>query len=84
MARIQTWMKNNIEDHRDPVTGEINVTGLAEDAAREFNLYDGDEPQERLFKWAFTIADRDAAQHSGHIGSAARGLIQSQDNWLRS
>jgi len=80
MARIQTWMWEHRDEHRDPETDEIDMTTLAEDAAREFDMYDGDDPDERLFEWAYRVAMRDAAQRSGHISGAMSGLINSRDS----
>jgi hypothetical protein len=47
-------MRNRVEDCRDPRTGELNHTLLAEQVAEEFELYDGHDyeiPPE-LFEWA--------------------------------
>jgi vacuolar-type H+-ATPase catalytic subunit A/Vma1 len=60
-TQVQQWMTANAELHRDPLTAEINMTSLAEDAAREFNMYTGDSPTERLFDWAYAVALADEA-----------------------
>ena len=57
---IKRWMVDNIEDHRDHLTNEVNFTTLAEDAAREFNLYDERHPNqaaEFLFDLALEASD---------------------------
>lgn len=41
--KIRQWMKNNSQTCRDNLTGEMNNTMLAEQAAEEFDLYEGDE-----------------------------------------
>lgn len=41
-VKIKKWMKNNIENHRDPITNEICATTLAEEAAQTFDLYEDD------------------------------------------
>ena len=49
-----TYMNNNVKDHVDPLTGEVDATGLAEDAAWHF----GTEPDDDVFEWAFEVAER--------------------------
>ena len=81
--RVRMWMMENLEDHRDPQTDEINMTTLAEDAAREFDMYDGDEPDELLFGWAYQIAERDTARRLGIITPALRGEINRRgSDWF--
>jgi hypothetical protein len=83
MARVQTWMWQHRDEHRDPLTDEVNMTALAEDAAREFDMYDGDDPDERLFEWAYRVETRDAALRTGHISGAVGGLINSRgSDWF--
>jgi hypothetical protein len=49
-------MTNNLEQHRDPQTGEINTTTLAEGACEALDLYIEDEgiPSD-LFEIAFEV-----------------------------
>ena len=83
MASIRTWIATHLEDHRDSTTGEVDMTALAEDAAREFNRYDGDQPQEILFEWAYQAVRRDEARRSGRITSALSGIINArQADWF--
>ena len=61
--RVSTYMESQIEARYadfDPWNcGEINSTLLAEDAAREFDLYgDKDKVPERLFEIAFDVVER--------------------------
>ena len=82
-CRAMTWMVQHADEHRDPQTGEINMTTLAEATAREFDMYDGDEPDERLFIWAFRIAERDKARHSGRITPALGGIVNAcESDWF--
>ena len=57
--KVRRYMLDNFEDNTDDVTGEIDCTFLAEDAAMHFDLYDydanGDIP-EWVFELAFDVA----------------------------
>ena len=82
--RIRQYMRQVVEDHRDPLCGEIDITGLAEDAADEFDLYDeNDEPQERLFDLAFEIYEADERRKTGRISNAIGGIVTATDDCLR-
>jgi hypothetical protein len=37
---IRRYIKQSLEDHTDAVTGEINLTMLAEDVSDTFDLFD--------------------------------------------
>lgn len=39
-VRTKRWMQNHVEDHVDRKTNEVNSTGLAEEAAQQFNIYE--------------------------------------------
>ena len=80
MARVRSWMWQHREEHRDALTDEINMTALVEDAAREFDMYDGDDPDERLFEWAYRVEQQDTAQRNGHICAAVGGLINARES----
>lgn len=41
-AKIRKTIKSLTEGHRDPVTGEINHTALAEETAQVLDYYEGD------------------------------------------
>lgn len=41
-SAIINYMRNNWQDHYDPITNTICCTTLAEDAACKFDLYDSD------------------------------------------
>ena len=82
--KIRQYMRQELEDHRDPKTDEINTTSLAEDAADKFDLYDeSGDPQERLFELAFEIAEADERRRTGRIGSALGNFINVNDDYLR-
>lgn len=36
-AAVRSWMRAHARGHVDPETGELNLTGLAEEAAAHFN-----------------------------------------------
>jgi len=56
--KVRRYMLDNFEDNTDDVTGEIDCTFLAEDAAMHFDLYDanGDIP-EWIFELAFDVSE---------------------------
>jgi len=73
-----TYMREVVEDHRDPQTDEINDTTLAEDACQHFDGY-GPAPEyeipEKYFEWAFLIAEEVEAK--GSIRAAVGGVISA-------
>jgi len=44
-------------NHIDPMTGEINCTGLAEEACYMLNAYDGDDIPEIFFDLAVNFSN---------------------------
>ena len=78
---IMRYMQAEILDHVDPRTGEVNDTGLAEDAADHF----GDEVDDRYFSFAFIVAERYEIKSGIKAGSLANlsGFINSlPSDWL--
>ena len=80
---IRTYMQKNVEDHTDPITGEVNDTTLAEDACQHFNGYiNNDEIPEDYFEYASEIGSRHeiktGAKRPGY--SKLSGLINSIDS----
>jgi hypothetical protein len=69
MQEVKRYMLDNIEDHRDPQTGEINATTLAEDAATHFDEWDLDYCQSGDFveyippEPFFVLSERLAHEH---------------------
>ena len=55
---ILKYMAANIEDHVDPLTGEVNYTSLAEDACDHFNDYDGNDVPRKYFEYSFSIGEQ--------------------------
>jgi hypothetical protein len=57
-SQVKQYMLEEIEEFRDPQTGEVNTTFLAEDAC---NFFDGYEPPpdfdipEEYFDWALEV-----------------------------
>lgn len=57
--KVKNWMKHNYSHHVDHMTGEINCTSLAEEAAHFHDLYedhvDWNIPEE-VFEWSYDVA----------------------------
>ena len=57
---IKLYMRQEMREHVDLDTGEVNTTALAEDACQHFDAYgpapDYDIPED-LFDWALEIAE---------------------------
>jgi hypothetical protein len=55
---VLKYMKENVEDHVDWKTNEVNSTTLAEDACSHFNDYeeDGETINQRYFDLAYELA----------------------------
>jgi hypothetical protein len=53
---VRNTMRTFIQECRDPLTGEINCTKLAEETARALNLYVGDDIPEELFDLAVDLS----------------------------
>ena len=49
-------MLDNLEEHRDLRTGDINCTTLAEDAADHFNIYEDDDDCYEIPEWVYETA----------------------------
>lgn len=58
--QVKTFMISIAESLRDCITGEINCTNLAEQAALKFNLYNGldYEIPEFVFDMALSVVER--------------------------
>ena len=50
------WMVRNLEDHRDPLTNEINSTTLAESCCAAFEVNGLDGPLDDETHWIWTLA----------------------------
>ena len=78
---IMTYMNQNVNDHVDPLTGEVNHTLLAEDACQHFNDYIGeDEIPEKYFEYAIEVADRyeiKTGVQTPHIRSSVGAFVNS-------
>lgn len=55
-ARVLRWMIANRVGFVDNMTGEVNLTGLAEGAAREFDLDHEDGPLDDETHWIWDLA----------------------------
>ena len=53
--KIKKMMRNLVRSHTDPFTGEVNCTGLAEEACHVMEAYDGDEIPEIFFEVALAF-----------------------------
>ena len=56
---VKAWMREHARHHVD-LCGELNLTGLAENAADEFEVY-GADPDATIPEWVFDMAS-DVAQ----------------------
>lgn len=56
-ARIISYMNKVKHEHVDQLTGEINCTGLAEDAIDNFDIPENTELYENVFDYAVNVAD---------------------------
>lgn len=84
-TEITNYMENNLEDHRDAMTGEINATTLAEDAWTHLS----DDPERDIHPFyenaAYRIATRDTRLRTGNLFPSGLGsmLIGSKDaSWF--
>jgi hypothetical protein len=54
-ATIKRYMQSNVDGHVDTLTGELNMTTLAEDALSEYCDYEDEEPffevAHEVLKW---------------------------------
>jgi len=80
---VRRYMREVIEDHRDPLTGEVSLSTLAEDACQHVDGYENDDIPERYFELAFEVDESDRRQRSGQIGSALGHLMLGPDDCLR-
>ena len=58
-AEVRRWMRAHTDDHTDRLTGEVNLTALAEEAAMVFDLHEDDADftiPEEVFDLAFEVA----------------------------
>ena len=89
-AKIRAYMFDEIQDHVDPLTGEVNITTLAEDACQHFNGYEHDKHThendaipEKFFDIAFQVGERHEIRTGVKEGSPngfLRGLINSRSS----
>ncbi len=56
--KIRQYMHKNVEDHVDPLTGEVNNTSLAEDAFWALEPGNNGDIPEKYFECAIEIAER--------------------------
>lgn len=57
-TKVFQYMNENINDHIDSITGEVNYTTLAEDAWEHFHPGIEIEDESVYFKWSFVVGDR--------------------------
>lgn len=71
-------MLQNVTDHVDPLTGEVNNTSLAEDAFWHFEPNNQGDIPEKYFDCAFEIAERHEIRTGVKQGNCrAAGYINS-------
>ncbi len=79
-AAVKKYMLAEILDHVDPLTGEVNATGLAEDACSHFDGYVNNDVPNKFFDLAELIAERHEIKTGIRIVTVTRpfaGLINS-------
>ena len=75
--QVRRYMRDNIEDSRDPQTGEVNATKLAEDATWHFELH---ETPDEYWDWAAEIAIGDDRKRAGLMPLCLDGLINGRSS----
>lgn len=53
---VRTWMRAYAADYRDPATGEVNATALAESCADAFGVKDVGGPLDDETHWIWDLA----------------------------
>lgn len=53
---VESWMRRNMEDHRDGCCGDVNMTTLAEAAAEHFGANDIGGPLDDPDHWIWEVA----------------------------
>jgi len=80
-TQICVYMNENIGDHVDPRTGEVNATTLAEDACTHFDAFVNEDEIPEIY---FDLSERIASQYEIKTGvrpvnfSRLSGLINAQ------
>ncbi len=55
-SKAMTWMRRHVEEHREPKTGEVNLTTLAEACAADFEMNHEGGPLDDETHWIWTAA----------------------------
>lgn len=55
-AEVRRWMRVNLDDHRDRITGEVNLTSLAEAAAGAWDQDHEGGPLDDPDHWVWELA----------------------------
>jgi len=78
--KIKNWMRANVEDYRDPATGEINSTGLAEGAADACDAgAELDDETSEIWELALAVAEREQVKGCGtatHVAGTNGGRVR--------
>jgi hypothetical protein len=70
--RIIQYMRIHVEDHTDPLTGEVNDTTLAEDAFQALEPSNDSDIPEEYFECAFRVGTRH---------EISSGVIPTLERW---
>lgn len=63
-AQVLKYMKDNVGNFVDPKTGEVNETGLAKDAAWNFDIDQWlDDPDHWVWEMAMKVCDEYAEEN---------------------
>lgn len=79
-VNVITLMTKNVKDFVDPLTGEVNITLLAEWACGKVNGYnDNGEIPDKFFDWAYVVGEHYEIKTGVKAGSLSSlsGLINS-------
>jgi len=77
--RIRQWMRNHIDECRDPLTDEVDATHLAESACQDLDGWQADEIPEIYFEIAGWLAVADEERRRGNMPAATRALVNARD-----
>lgn len=73
--KTRCWMHDHLEEHRDPLTDEINATKLAEDCIN--TLEQAEFRHDQIYEEAAAIAIGDYRRRHRLFGPAVSGFINS-------
>jgi len=75
-------MRSHIEDWRDPQTGEVNQTRMAEDTCLQFGPFAGGYgyPEDCYYEWAYQIVQADVHRRAHTMPDWASRLVNERES----